>query len=55
MTPVERVERMLSMECVKEKDDAGIFIPAAMDSVIKRKAYEECLRVMKRKEENGPL
>jgi hypothetical protein len=32
-----------------EKDAAGIFIPAGMDSAIKKKTYQECLRIVKGK------
>ena len=48
MTPAERIENLIKMELQKkQKDDAGVFIPAGLDSAIRIKAYNECLRIVK--------
>ena len=51
MTIVERIEYMIKMEARRsEKDEAGVFVPGGMDAAIRRKAMEECLRVVKAKQ-----
>jgi hypothetical protein len=53
MTPVERVERMLSMEArMPQKDAAGIFIPSGMDASVKVKVMEDVLKIMREKKQD---
>ena len=54
MTPVERVEWMLSMEAqMPQKDAAGIYIPSGMDAVVKIKALEEVLKILRPKSQDN--
>lgn len=49
MTPVERIEYMLSMEVnIKQKDDAGIYVPANVDAAVRVKQLKEVLDILKR-------
>jgi hypothetical protein len=53
MTPVERVERMLSMEArMPQKDAAGIFIPSGLDAAVKVKVMEDVLKIMREKKQD---
>lgn len=48
MSKIDRIEAMLRMEeQTPEKDDAGICIPKGLDSAIRAKAFNECLKVLK--------
>jgi hypothetical protein len=48
MTVVERIQRMLDMDCkVPVKDEAGVITPHGIDSSVRRKALEDCLKVAK--------
>ena len=56
MTPVERVEWMLSMEAqMPRKDAAGIYIPSGMDAVVKIKALEEVLKILQPKSQDNKV
>ena len=52
MTPVERIEYMLNMEArVPQKDGAGIYVANGVDSAVKRKTLQECLKILKSTDE----
>lgn len=50
MTPVERIEYMLSREVkIKQKDNAGIYVPGNVDAAVRVKQLKEVLSILKRK------
>jgi len=54
MNDVEQfLQKLLDMtKAIPEKDGAGVFIPAGIDASIKAKAIQDCLRIIKKANEN---
>lgn len=52
MTPSERVEFLLNMDPhIPEKDGAGVIIARGVDAAIRRKALEDCIKMLRTHEE----
>lgn len=48
MTVVERIQHMLDMDCrVPVRDEAGVITPQGIDSAVRQKTLEDCLKVAK--------
>lgn len=51
MTSIERIEQLLAAEEHRsDKDAAGIIVAQRVDASVRRKAIEECLRILKSEE-----
>ena len=54
MNPVERIKYMLKMEAQRpQKDEAGIYIAGGVEAGQRQKAIQECLKVLKSKNETS--
>ena len=54
MNPVERIKYMLKMEAQRpQKDDAGIYIAGGIEAGQRKKAIEECLKILKIKNDSN--
>lgn len=48
MTSVERVKQLLNMELVQsDRDDAGVIVASRVDTVVRRKAFEDVIKHLK--------